>query len=107
MSKHTKAPWQVGNKGHNANIVYSGDSGIADVYGIYQHTSLEEILLDKKCAEGLANARLIAAAPELLEALENAQATIHLIAHHENRKSYAGCQDCASVRDLIAKAKGE
>jgi hypothetical protein len=49
---------------HNANIIFSngGEGSVATVYGLPMHTKLEEV--DPKYAEGMANARLIAAAPE-------------------------------------------
>jgi hypothetical protein len=53
----------------NANIIFSngGEGSVATVYGLPMHTKLEEV--DPKYAEGMANARLIAAAPEMFAAL--------------------------------------
>lgn len=66
---HTKGPWRVGSpSGHNACTVHAGHEAVANVYGIALHRHVDE--LSARDAEGLANARLIAAAPALLDALE-------------------------------------
>ena len=63
MSKHTPGPWHINDHAHDEEVVYIE----ADRYGvasIFTDT-------DKVDSTELANARLIAAAPELLEALKN------------------------------------
>ena len=71
---HTPGPWTQGYKEHgfNACMIYGGpnQSGICQMFDIYQHKSVEECENDPRIAEGMANARLIAAAPCLLEALQ-------------------------------------
>lgn len=79
MSKHTPGPWILG--GCSGRMIttpsgYRGDGFIADV--------------DTK-----ANAQLIAAAPDMLEALKQ-------VAEHED----AGCYDMKKVLSAIAKAEG-
>ena len=100
MSEHTKGPW-TWNGGYLVSYIPDKFSA-----GGYQDF---EIIADDGSAHGeysatldpdSANARLIAAAPELLEALEN------LLAVHEGEggtKYHAG--DIA--RAAIAKAKGQ
>ena len=74
MSKHTPGPWHVGMRsGNNGNTVYAYngesehfDQSICTVYGIYLYKSAKET----KDNPGAANARLIAAAPEMYEALQ-------------------------------------
>lgn len=77
MSKHTPGPWRIGHQTDygvfNPSVIQTGeDVGIATVYGIPLHVKLDEVENDPKCAEGLANARLIAAAPDLLAACKEA-----------------------------------
>ena len=85
MSNHTPGPWKIFDDHPDPDLlclhVYHGDEQIADV-------------------SELKNARLIAAAPDLLEALEN------LLKVHEGE---GGTQYHAGdmARAAIAKAKGE
>jgi len=73
MSAHTPGPWRMGSeKGYNVDSIQSAvaDRGIAQVYGVPLHTRVDDkCLRAERYSESLANARLIAAAPELLEAL--------------------------------------
>lgn len=67
-TKHTPAPWIIQNEDSAETVFYiqckSGNLGSA---------------YNKAGGEGLANARLIAGAPELLEALQNFVESIDLI----------------------------
>jgi hypothetical protein len=91
-AKHTPGPWIA--DGYNVRvrngryIAYTGPS----------HTPPSEY--PKQCAEeDKANARLIAAAPELLEALENLMETCEYGDHNADEYNAAVA--------AIAKAKGE
>jgi hypothetical protein len=101
--KHTPGPWTVGVAGRygtaNANIIFSngGEGSVATVYGLPMHTKLEEV--DPKYAEGMANARLIAAAPEMLEALQ-----VAAVALRSARYSEMPAYEIALA--VIAKATG-
>lgn len=98
MSKHTPGPWTVkgvtyGVPGAMADVVYvevKGDPGhvIAHVYG-----------------QDLDNARLIAAAPELLQALRAMDPDNPSRSDCNGRK----CGECSTcrARAAIAKAGGE
>jgi len=70
-SKHTPGPWVVGMRnGYNPNTVFSeGDNGIASVFGVPMHCHIDD-LTHIRDVQPLANARLIAAAPDMLEALK-------------------------------------
>jgi hypothetical protein len=111
MSKHTPGPWTVGARGkygtHNANIIFSngGEGSVATVYGLPMHTNLEEV--DPKYAEGMANARLIAAAPELLEALREAYGYVDCIPETAAGGDDAAIELARRLRAAIAKATGE
>jgi len=93
MSKHTPGPWI--ERGYNVRvrngryIAYTGPS----------HTPPSEY--PKQCAEeDKANARLIAAAPELLEALQRLRN-----AEKSPREEWVAA--IAHAEQIIAKAKGE
>lgn len=89
--KHTKGPWQV-TKRHSTTM-------IADHYGI---VATIEPQLESSCLEN-ANASLISAAPEMLEAL---QACFELITSPET-EDHDAYQIEALIKNVIKKAKGE
>ena len=62
MSKHTSGHWET--KPHNPTVVVCGTRVIARV---------RDLCIDSQLTEDCANARLIAAAPELLEAVKAAR----------------------------------
>ena len=73
-SKHTPGPWTIGNDGYNANTLYAGDIGVCQMYGVPMNTRINEV--PERYAVGMANARLISAAPDMYEALKEAQKAI-------------------------------
>lgn len=98
-AKHTPGPWTIGTSaGYNASHVYSGEDGVCTVYGIFSHQSVQQVVDDPRCAEGMANARLIAAAPDMLEALHKAEGWL---AEWASAEPYIG-----EIRAVIAKATG-
>ena len=98
MSGHTKGPWKVflvksgPNKGQLLGVGEETGEGVADAYGGLWGSG----------GEKLANAHLIAAAPELLEALEKLVAAMpsRTILTDDELAPYDSA--CAA----IAKAKG-
>jgi len=97
MSAHTPGPWTIGDaNGYRATSVLAGDNSVADVYGLPLHQHISKFV---EC-EGLANARLIAAAPDLLEALKVLHARYLLIIGNEG-------PEALQARAAIAKATGE
>lgn len=99
MSKHTKGPWIV-----EAFPEEGGDFAISAESGVFVAISIGGI------PNEIANARLIAAAPELLEALEmclkeilHIQSEIAMLARQENYLSAARNNAVLA----IAKARGE
>jgi len=90
MSKHTPGPWRYEEFGPNVIIKATKNPMLSVVHSLYQESR----------EQTEANAHLIAAAPELLEALEN------LLKVHEGE---GGTQYHAGdmARAAIAKAKGE
>lgn len=90
MTKFTQGPWT----NDTDNCIYAGDEAVAMAFGFgagkaYDHTP-----------ETAANARLIAAAPELLAALQ----------HIASFTAYVDCDNCNEMnvvaRAAIAKATG-
>ena len=105
MSKHTLGPWNVIYKfGTSVGI----EAGETRTY--FNGEAKDQIVMMIPCAEynggneaTLANARLIAASPELLEALE------HLLGAYERLKpSHSPVSDSEKkARAVISKAIGE
>jgi len=103
MSKHTPGPWKIGSEqtdglGRYAQVQSSEEFGDIVARVCVAHNANHTLN-----RSGRANARLIAAAPELLEALE-------LILPYLTDGEDAGDEATALapiVRAAIAKAKGE
>ena len=91
MAEHTKGPWRVDGPNGYINQIGIGPS-IGAAYGAGEEVK--------------ANARLIAAAPDLLEALENLHANIAEYARINNLGGFDN-QDMQQARAAIAKARGE
>jgi hypothetical protein len=91
MSKHTPGPW-VFFDDHPEKVVYHirEKNHLYDIATIYRYES--------NPIDTLADARLIAAAPELLEALEALLVQVEQYGHKP---------ECDAARAAIAKAKGE
>lgn len=113
MSEYTKGPWHVG--GQHKCTVY-------DKYGQRVADAFEGVMTTQRTDAGCrANAHLIAAAPELLEALHEGRRAIG--DHHAPNDCYAtgpltgdeyrdlvqcpACSFIAMYDAAIAKAKGE
>ena len=93
---HTPGPWHTGGTG---GLIVFDASGYATANATVFHGRNED-------GESAANARLIAAAPELLEALELAVATIERLGVQRGPfKSGQGTLDVALA--AIAKARGQ
>ena len=98
-TKHTPGPWVVQHEGSQTIIVsrtaQESDSGGPTVSYIYNHES----------RQSKANARLISAAPELLEALQLALATLNRV--HPPTSPFDSTQGTRDVINAaITKAKG-
>lgn len=94
MSKHTPGPWTF----RNGRSVHSAEKSIA----------LCQTGLARKSVpspdECMANARLIAAAPELLEELKRALYVLETVARNDGYDTEVGI--VPTVRAVIAKATG-
>ena len=92
MSKHTPGPWYIYEDGDSPGIEASACSIV--VFGLEED---DGGVGGRTTEEAKANARLIAAAPDLLEALQ------HLMVAHGEQLDYAFQQ----AQDAIAKATGK
>ncbi len=116
MTQHTQGPWEMFDNGTNtAGIVrYAEDSSYNDgrdsvIICLFK----EDGLIPTELAAQEANARLIAAAPELLEALKDMMA--HAAAHEDilrennlmdGESIYLADEAHTMARAAINKAKG-
>lgn len=96
-SKHTPGPWRIFETDHGSKIIGIGSedgAGVADAgFGLWGGDS----------DEARANARLVAAAPELLEALK------YLVMHCKGLDRFEGNPINEAIRagrEAIAKAEG-
>lgn len=101
--KHTPGPWNVAYYGYTERpVIKHGSQSIADVRGCE---------LDDTTTHSLANARLIAAAPDLLAALKLALPCVEYAEIETASKGQNEAHDkCLSalewIREAIAKAEG-
>lgn len=109
-AKHTPGPWEINSHAGPTDIAAVEpfrDIGVAFTNG------------SSDLAEGIANARLIAASPTLLEALKEAHAALKAYenAHDQDAGSWSlgglheaeerGCLAVLNSEAAIAKAEGE
>ena len=91
MNAHTEGPWVV-TGGSPPQVIAPGKADICEMAGASSNASV------------MADARLIAAAPELLEALQQ------LLKSYCAEHKYHGCEgwyEVSDARAAIAKATGE
>jgi len=104
MNKHTPGPWQVTRlHGEPARAITNRDNVlVADCYP----DTHEDLQLPQSYQ---ANARLIAAAPDLLEVLKDITPEEYGCSKRHTFITAPDCQDCQiaqRARDAIAKAEG-
>lgn len=103
-TKHTPGEWVQGRKKeygtYSADMIFGPDGGICQVYGIPMNTKVEDVK-GTNYEEGMANARLIASAPDLLAALK-------AIYEQSSDAQFPRLKDIANLAQAaIAKAQGE
>ena len=104
--KHTPGPWYVGSGTYEGRNIYSVASVTDDEGFTYQPIVASAEDDGIKCWD--ANARLIAAAPDLLEALEDAVIDFDNWAAHEDNHPHEHLVAWAEkARAAIAKAKAK
>lgn len=99
VGAHTPGPWTATESGGLLFVIDAGDYDHKADTGFFVGT-----VTDGGKEEHAANARLIAAAPDLLEALESLVSSEWMVTH-----SWGGDRDAvmAKARAAIAKARGE
>ena len=117
-TKHTPGPYTLGRKREVRNgdvwvfspdTIYAGsdpdEQAVAHLYGIPSNVRLHEIADDPRYAEGLANGRLLRAAPEMLSALQNCIQQIEYL-HEKFQATGSGEQALAQARAAVDAATG-
>ena len=90
MNEHTPGPW-------------TNNGGRIEAGGSFDEPSFKAVamvgIINLQAMENTANARLIAAAPDLLAALNQAAAGLAVIANHEKR-THPGCADQNDINSV-------
>ena len=104
MNKHTPGPWEETDTEDYIDI----DSGCERICSVYVSDSFGSEYSPEEIANKKANAKLISAAPELLEALQCLMSRVakdaESYAQEGNEPIWAFIED---ANDAICKAKGE
>jgi hypothetical protein len=110
---HTQGPWRVENwkytdsrtawRRDGVPTIVGANDAIAEVFNLYRPNAEDDAE-----SEALANARLIAAAPEMLEALESLAIGLSPASVDMQRENLADiCRVCREIAEsAISKVKG-
>lgn len=108
--KHTPGSWEVvrppHRKGLTSALMEDNPNAILIISRSTAWPLGTSIAALSESEEGKANARLIAAAPAMLEALEDAEFSLVCLTRRLNAKEENN-ENLQNVRAAIAKAKGE
>ena len=101
MAEHTPGPWRIVRE--DQTVILSPDTSIAMLFrdGDVEYSDFESPFDDVFEA----NARLIAAAPDLLAALTKAEASLAVAASYVKMEQKRMRFTLESIRDAIAQAK--
>ena len=108
MSKHTQGPWQVLPAEDDKPYIRIRGTRLGQRYKVANVVSPVDFMPEKELKETIANARLIAAAPELLEALKWHLDALDLgdVAFYE-RHGFNVSEVMQRTRAIVKKAEGE
>lgn len=101
----TVEPWSYDNGRRMVHTIQTKTDAVAQLCNLYRHPDHTDA-----DAEMMANARLIASAPELLEALESCWLELRQMHQEYQPDCKGGCPTTAAMlqaRDAIRKARGE
>jgi hypothetical protein len=104
MNKHTKGPWHIG-AGNGEGSVFADEGRTRLEQGGTTLYSICNVTRGWNDSEDAANARLIAAAPDLLAALIECERIANELFQETGLHEYMHASDRA--REAIAKATGE
>jgi hypothetical protein len=104
MSEHTKGKWHIFDNRNNLDGIVNQSSIIGVGVDISEDVAYCNLGFDRSDKEKLANARLIAAAPELLAELEQLVRTVEMMG---DRIPVNVGVSILSSKEIIAKATGE
>ena len=99
-TRHTPGPWGLTREGFGFSVRSSGHAG--NGYSS-EHICSMDHYRDDRVDEQRGNANLIAAAPDMLAAL---QGIVDCVARTETMGEICQCDDFSAARAAIAKAKG-
>lgn len=111
-SAHTPGPWKTGGCGEDGwRLILGPTTRFFQAFGEAHTTGVAAVSVSDCEAEDLANARLIAAAPELLAELEKTEASLSAILASSVIDSTTSHffelrRSRDAIRSAIAKAKG-
>ena len=98
MNKHTPGPWTLEPSPKGGFNVLDPDKNVPGICRTYARFGEPE---------DTANARLIAAAPDLLKALKDAVRLGQIRYHYRLKSNAAYCDRVDAIQAAIAKAEGE
>jgi hypothetical protein len=101
-AEHTKGPWKVSGAGHDRkDLLQTGEWFCPDIVDRDAKLVAEANGILREVSETEANARLIAAAPDMYEACKRAEQRLCAFGETES------CMTLRILRAALAKAKGE
>ncbi len=105
---HTPAPWQAcpDDNGRESTEIRARGSLIANVYGSEDFPCLTDEESDALPEEMLANARLIAAAPDLLEVVRMAKSVAEMELGEGSAPDFGPRELLEAAHAALAKAEG-
>jgi hypothetical protein len=106
--QHTPGPWAVAGESYNDHEAYVIEAGGRTI--CWTASSLDDAGIEVITAEDDANADLLAAAPDLLSALESLledHKRMFPEAHPHSVIKWAECAEVSRAQKAISKAKGE
>lgn len=104
MAKHTPGPWRVAKTGTPSKRIFAGDELIATIRHFFRGADA----IGPLPSQATANARLIAAAPDLLEACKQTLAEMRAyVGESEFDKSDPSQFVFDLLKSAIAKAEGK